>query len=150
MKKITKLVSMFFVFMLMLAVGVSFGVSALSTNNSTANTTAKAVTKTNPAAGKSAKSTVKSSTMKTNHILASAEDINGTITLFDSTDKEITLVGSNGVPYDFELTKKTQVELANQKIGIDELSSESHKQATIHFVPKSDGNLAESIQINAS
>lgn len=25
-----------------------------------------------------------------------------------------------------------------------------HKQATIHFVPKSDGNLAESIQINAS
>lgn len=125
---------MLFLFVLMLAVGVSFGISAPSTNNSTAKTTAKAVTKSKPATGKSAmQSTARSSAMKTNHVLASAEDISGTITLVDPTDKEITLVGSDGVPYDFELTKKTQVELANQKIGMNELSSESHKQATIHL-----------------
>lgn len=151
MHKRSKVGSMLFAFVLMLAVGVSFGVPAASTNNSETKTTTKAVTKTKPATGKSAmKSMTKSSARESDHVLASAEDLSGTITLVDPNDKEITLVGSNGVPYDFELTKKTQVELANQKIRMNELSSESHKQATIHFVPKSDGNLAESIQINAS
>jgi U3 small nucleolar RNA-associated protein 14 len=153
MHKRTKIVSMLFTFVLVLAVGVSFGVPATGTNNSATKTTTRAVTKTKPATGKSAmKSMTKSSARKTDHALASAEDLSGTITLVDPSDKEITLVGSNGVPYDFVLTKKTRIEVANtnQKIAMNELSSESHKQATIHFVPDADGNLAESIQIKAS
>jgi len=151
MQKITRLVPMLFTFVLILAVGVSFGAPAPGGSNSTTKTATNAVRKTKPAAAKSAvKSMEKSSTMKTYHVLASAEDLSGTITVIDPTDKEITLVGSNGVPYDFELTQKTRVELANKKIGMNELASENHKQATIHFVPRSDGNLAESIQINAS
>jgi hypothetical protein len=151
MHKIMRFVPTLCTFVLMLAVGVSFGVPASGSNSPTSKGTAKAVTKAKPAVNKSAmKSTANHSTMRTNHVLAAAEDLSGTITLIDPTDKEVTLVGSNGVTYDFELTKRTKVELANQKIGINELAGESHKQATIHFVPRSDGNLAEIIQINAS
>ncbi len=96
-------------------------------------------------------STAKSSARKTEHVLAPPKIlVSGTITVVDPTDKEVTLIGSNGIPYDFKLTKKTQLELSNSKIGMNELASESHKQATVHFVPRADGNLPESIQINPS
>jgi len=147
MRKVTSIVPLLLAFVLTLALGVSFGAQAPEAKSSATKITAKAVTKAKPAAGMTV---AEHSAMKTSHALASAEDLTGTITMIDPSDKEITLVGSNGVPYDFELTKRTQVELSNQKIGMNELSSESHKQATIHFVPKSDGNLAESININAS
>ncbi len=72
------------------------------------------------------------------------------ITIVDPSHKEVTLLGSNGVPYDFELSGKTRIELSNKKVGAKALASEIHKEATVHFVPTSRGNLAESIQISAS
>jgi len=142
MRKATELFSLLFSFVLMLAVGL-----ALAATPSGSNETAKS----GPAATQSAtKSMRKRSAEKTGHVLASAEDLSGTITMVGPSDKEVTLVGSNGVPYDFELTKKTQVELANQRIGVTALGGELNRQATVHFVPTSDGNLAESIQIGAS
>jgi hypothetical protein len=147
MRKVTSIVPLLFVFVLTLALAVSFGAQAPEAKSSATKITTKEVTKVKPDAGMTV---AENSAMKTSHAPASAEDLTGTITMVEPSDKEITLVGSNGVPYDFELTKNTQVELANQKIGMNELSSESHKQAIIHFVPKSDGNLAESVQINAS
>jgi hypothetical protein len=62
----------------------------------------------------------------------------------------VTLIGSNGVPYDFQLTRKTQVELSDKTIASKELAGESHKQATVHFVPTSHGNLAQTIRVSAS
>jgi len=152
MHRVTRVLPMLFAFVLMLAVGVSLAASTPGSKDSTTKTTNnKATMKTSAAASKSAmKSPAKSSSRNRGHVLASAENLSGTITVVDPTDKEVTLVGSNGVPYDFKLSKKTQVELSNNKIGMNELAGESHKQATIHFVPRSDGNLAESIQISAS
>ncbi|MGA7629536.1 MAG: hypothetical protein WCB11_02140 [Terriglobales bacterium] len=147
MRKLTSIVSLLFAFVLTLGLGVSLGAPAPGAKSSATKISTKAVTKAKPPAGMTV---AEHSATKTSHTLASAEDLTGTITMIDPSNKELTLVGSNGVPYDFELTKKTRIELADQKIGMHELSSESHKQATIHFVPKSDGNLAENIQIYAS
>ena len=83
-------------------------------------------------------------------MLASAENLSGTISSVDPSDKEVTLIGSNGVPYNFDLTKGTHIDASNKKIGANELAGESHKQATIHFLPTAHGNIAESIQISAS
>ncbi|MFZ0956913.1 MAG: hypothetical protein WAN60_11270 [Candidatus Sulfotelmatobacter sp.] len=105
--------------------------------------------KAKPPAKTAVKSKVESPARKTTHVLASAEDLSGTITMVGPNDKEITVVGSNGIPYDFKLTNKTLLELSNSKIPMNELASESQKQATIHFVPRSDGNLAQSIQISS-
>jgi len=116
---------------LTLAVGVSLAAPAPGSKD-TNKTTTEATTKTKPAASKiAAKSAAKSPAKGTSHVLASAEDLSGTIAAVDPTDKEVTLIGSNGIPYDFRLTKKTQVEVSDKRIGMNELANESHKQATI-------------------
>jgi hypothetical protein len=132
MRKITSLVSLLFSFVLMLAIGVSLAATPTGSNHSTGQTSAKASAK------------------EMGHVLAPAEELSGTITMVNSADKEVTLVGSNGVPYDFQLTKKSDVELANQKIGVNALAGELNRQATIQFVPTSHGNLVKSIEIGAS
>ncbi|MFZ0276884.1 MAG: hypothetical protein WA254_06415 [Candidatus Sulfotelmatobacter sp.] len=150
MNKVSKLVSMLFTFLLMLAVGMCLAAAAPAAKDSTTKNTTTAI-KTKPSASKTAvKSAAKSSAREMRHVLASAEDLSGTISMVDPTDKEVTLVGSNGVPYDFRVTTKTLVEMSTNKIRTSELASEDHKQATVHFVPMSNGNLAERIQISAS
>lgn len=150
MNKVTRLVPMLFAFVLMLAVGMCLAAAAPAAKDPTTKNAATAM-KTKPSASKAAvRIMTKSSAMEMRHALASAEDLSGTISVVDPTDKEVTLIGSNGVPYDFKVTTKTLVERSSNKIGTNELASEDHKQATVHFVPMSNGNLAERIQISAS
>jgi hypothetical protein len=149
MHRVTKLVPLLMPFVLTLAVGLCLA-AVPGSKDSTTKATTKATTSSAAVTKSTAKSMKKSSARKMTDVLASAEDLSGTITAVDLSDKEVTLVGSNGVPYDFELTKKTRVELSDKKIGVNELSSESHKQATVHFLPTARGNLAETIQISAS
>lgn len=149
MYKATRLVVALFAFVLMLAVGISLAAPVPASKDSTTKKTT--TMKAKPAASKAAaESMTKSHAKKTRLALASAEDLSGTISRVDPTDKEVTVVGSNGVPYDFKITNRTLVELANNKIGMNELASESQKQVTVHFVPRTDGNLAENIKISAS
>jgi hypothetical protein len=160
MHKVTGIIPLLLSFVLMFAVGICLASQAPASKN-TANktTTTKTTTKTakkssatthKGTAKTPAKSTIKTSTKETGHNLASAEDLSGTITSVDPSDKEVTVTGSNGVPYDFDLTHSTRVELSNKPIATTELASESHRQATIHFVPTSQGNMARSIQITTS
>jgi hypothetical protein len=148
MHKVTRLVPPLLLFGLMFAVGISLAATAPGSKDSTTKKT-KTTAMSSATTGKSTAKSM-SSAKKLSHALASAEDLSGTITVVDPSDKEVTLVGSNGVPYDFQVTRKTLVELGDKNIGANELASESHKQATVHFVPTSRGNLAESIQISAS
>ena len=114
--------------------------------------TTKATNATKTAKTKPAKATKHASSEHTTkpHALASAEDLTGTISLVSPADKTLTLLGANGVPYDFQITRKTQVELGHKTVAANELPGEEHAHATIHFVPTSRGNLAQSIRINAS
>jgi hypothetical protein len=82
------------------------------------------------------------------HALARAENLSGKISTIGSSGKEVTLMGANGVPYDFNLTSKTKIEAGNHKIPASELTNETQKQATVHFVPTARGNMAETIQIS--
>jgi hypothetical protein len=149
MARASRIVSLL-AFVLILAVGVSLSATASASSNSATRTTNKTTAKSKTATSKKAANTMKEShAKKMSHVLASAEDLSGTVSAVNSSGREVTLVGSNGVPYDFELTRRTRVELSNQKIGMDELASESHKQATVHFVPTSRGNLAERVQITS-
>jgi len=160
--KIARFVPISFVFVLMLAVGVSLAASAPAAKTAASKSAASATTKTQTTSGKETvnnKETVNKKTTKTmakssanpsNHTLASAETLSGTISFVDPSAHEVTLVGSNGVSYDFKLNRKTQLELSNSKIAANQLDSEDHMPATVQFVPMSNGNLAENIQIKAS
>lgn len=146
MQKLIRIVPTVFIFCLALAVGIAL--AAPASGSPSANTKTTTVAKKKPASSKTAASTAK----KASHTLASAEDLTGTIASVDPANKEITLMGSNGVPYDFMLSRKTQIELSNnnKKISVNQLASESKASATVHFVPESNGNLAEDIQIKTS
>lgn len=130
-------------FVLMLAV-CSF--AAASQNSNSTTNTSKATANTaaaNQAAKKTNAEKAKKSEVK--DALATPETLSGTISMISG--KEVTLIGSNGVPYDFDLTGKTRIEASNQKITPNELDREMHKQATVHFLPTAQGNMAETIQV---
>jgi hypothetical protein len=132
---------------------LTFGIGtcmASTATRSTQSTSQNAKTADKTSAKSTTNSKQNSSRKTVDHALATAEDLSGTISNVDLSNRKLTLIGSNGVPYDFHFTKKTQVELSNQKIGVKGLSAESQKQAIVHFVPMSNGNRAENIQINAS
>jgi hypothetical protein len=92
-------------------------------------------------------STNSSSAKSMHDVLASSEDLSGTISFIAPSDKEVTLMGANGTPYDFRITSTTEIDMAGRKINETELANENHKQATVRFLPTSQGNLAESIKI---
>lgn len=153
MRRITKLLPILLAFVLALAIGVSLAATSSASKTSTTRNTA-----TKPNQNRTAKTGkaehMKKSTKKTpakkSDVLASAENLSGTISYINPTTKEVTLIGSNGVPYDFQWTGKTRVETANQKLAKNQLSNEDHKDASIHFVPTARGNMAQNIQIKAS
>ncbi|HZC22648.1 MAG TPA: hypothetical protein VE866_04855 [Candidatus Binatia bacterium] len=93
-------------------------------------------------------STKSSSAKSTHDVLAPAEDLSGTISFIAPSDKEVTLTGANGTPYDFQLTRTTRIELAGRRIRETELVNEDHKRATVRFVPTGQGNLVQTLEIN--
>jgi hypothetical protein len=95
-----------------------------------------------------AERTKKSAATNMNHVLASAEELSGRIAFIGPSGKEVTLMGANGIPYDFRLTSRSKIDVAGKKIGVDELAAENHKQATVRFLPTTRGNLAESLEIS--
>ncbi|MGB8115861.1 MAG: hypothetical protein WCF22_18920 [Candidatus Sulfotelmatobacter sp.] len=134
--------------LLVLALAVcSFATASQNSNNqaSHSKTTANSAA-ANRSAKKAKTEHAKQSTAK--NVLAQPENLSGTISMISG--KEVTLMGSNGVPYDFDLTGKTRIEASNQKLTPNELDREMHKQATVHFLPTAQGNMAETIQISAS
>lgn len=89
----------------------------------------------------------KSVTKRVGDTLASSEELSGTIGYVSPSAKELTLMGANGIPYDFDLTAMSRIEQSGSKIARSELTDQSHKQATIKFVPTKRGNLAERVEI---
>jgi hypothetical protein len=127
-------------FLLMPAVGVSLAANGASSNKSSTKPSSKIAAANGTGQKPSAKNK--------EHMLAAAEEISGTIGFVGPSDKEVTLIGANGIPYDFQLSRTTDVGLAGKKIRPTELAQESHKQATIRFLPTAQGNLAQSVDIS--
>jgi hypothetical protein len=133
-------------FVLLPAVGVSLAANA--SKKSSTKPTSKMSTTNTTAQNKTAPPATKPSAKSPDHVLASAEQLSGTIGFVGPSDKEVTLIGANGVPYDFELNRTTKVDLAGKKIRATELAQEIHKEATIRFLPTAQGNLAKSVDIS--
>jgi hypothetical protein len=139
MHKATRTVALLSSFTLMLMV---FSVAALS---SSAKSSTKGATTSNISAKKSA--AMKKNPARPSIVLASPEQISGTISFVGPSDKEITLMGANGTPYDFNVTRSTKVDVGGQKVGPTTLTSEYNKPATVRFVPTARGNLAQTLEI---
>ncbi len=80
-------------------------------------------------------------------VLGSSETLNGTISTVDTTSNLIVLTGSNGIPYNFRVTRGTRITVSGKKATFEDLSAQANAQASVEFVPRSNGNFAESIKV---
>jgi hypothetical protein len=101
------------------------------------------------------KATAKSQPMKKSHaavigagkVLGPKKILSGTISTVDTTNDLMVLTGTNGVPYNFRVTRGTRITISGKKSGIGDLSSQANAQASIQFVPRSKGNFSESVTV---
>ena len=100
-------------------------------------------------AGAKAASKQRKATAPPGRALGEAEEISGTIHSVDVTASKVT-VTSAGIPYVFQLTKKTKIEINGEKSDLEALSKAVDQTASIRFVPRSDGNLADHIEVKSS
>ena len=100
-------------------------------------------------AGAKAASKQKKATVQPGRALGEAEEISGTLHSVDVTDSKVT-VTSAGVPYVFQLTKKTKIEINGEKGDLEALSKAVDQKASVRFVPRSDGNMADHVEVKSS
>jgi hypothetical protein len=81
--------------------------------------------------------------------LGKAEEISGTILSVDVTASKVT-VTSAGIPYVFQLTKKTKIDINGEKGDLETLSKAVDQKASVRFVPRSDGNMADHVEVKSS
>lgn len=80
-------------------------------------------------------------------VLGTKETLSGTVAMVDSTNHVLVLTGSNGVPYDFRVTRATRIMISGKKASFGELAEQSNHSASVQFVPRSNGNFAESVTV---
>jgi hypothetical protein len=100
-------------------------------------------------AGAKAASKQKKATAQPSRVLGAAEELSGTIQSIDVTASKVT-VTSAGIPYVFQLTKKTKIEINGEKGDLEALSKTVDQKASVRFVPRSDGNIADHVEVKSS
>ena len=100
-------------------------------------------------AGAKGSSKQKKATGQPSYVLGAAEELSVTIQSVDVTASKVT-VTSAGIPYVFQLTKKTKIEINGEKGDLEALSKAVDQKASIRFVPRSDGNLADHIEVKST
>lgn len=100
-------------------------------------------------AGAKASSKQEKATAQPGRALGETEEISGTIHSVDVTASKVT-VTSAGVPYVFQLTKKTKIEINGVKGDLEALSKAVEQKASVRFVPRSEGNMADHVEVKSS
>lgn len=76
------------------------------------------------------------------------ETIEGNISMVVVDQKLVVVTSSDGVPYNFVVTKRTKVQIGGTPSSFDDLTGQTHKQASVTFVPRRNGNIAQSISVS--
>lgn len=100
-------------------------------------------------AGARASSKQKKTSPQPSRVLGAAEELSGTIQSVDAAASKVTIT-SAGVPCVFQLTKKTKIEINGEKGDLEALSKAVDQKASVRFVPRSDGNMADHVEIRSS
>ncbi len=78
--------------------------------------------------------------------LGKPEDIQGRLDSLEG--KTLVLINSEGIPYVFVLDEKTEIIINGSKGNAALLAAQMHQNASVRFVPRADGNIALSIDVN--
>lgn len=75
------------------------------------------------------------------------ETIRGSLMALLKEQRLIVLKGEGGVPYNFQVTPATKIEIGGKKAGFEELDTVVTSNISVTFVPMRQGNLARKIQV---
>ena len=62
-------------------------------------------------------------------------------------NQDIVVLETDGVAYDLRVTSHTRIESGSQKLSLQSLASDTHKNISVRFVPERRGDMARSIQL---
>ena len=100
-----------------------------------------------PAAKSSSPATSKASTVATSRSAWPPETLSGRITMVDPAKKLVVVKAPDGVLFDMVVNTRTVIKSGDQTIGLQELSRDLNKNASIKFIPERRGDVARSIHI---
>lgn len=76
------------------------------------------------------------------------QDVSGTLSMVDSGQKVVVVTDSNGVPFNFKVTRGTKIQVNGKKGTLDDLSGQTNQQVSVKFRDHLDhGLVAQSIEI---
>jgi hypothetical protein len=75
------------------------------------------------------------------------ESLSGSLSMVDSAGKLVVVISPNGVPYDFQITPKTRIEVSGKTATLGDLEGQIHKDVLVDFTPERAGNMAQSIKV---
>jgi hypothetical protein len=78
------------------------------------------------------------------------ESLSGTLSMVDSASKLVVVVTPTGVPFDFQVTAKTRIEVAGKAGTLADLEGQTNKDVLVDFTPQRTGNVARSIKVAGS
>ena len=77
-----------------------------------------------------------------------AETISGTISMVNPNLNLVVIKTADGVPFDMVVTPRTKIESGNQRVTLNDLSSDLNHNVSVRFRPEGRGDIARTIQIN--
>lgn len=104
-----------------------------------------AVARENPAPG--SHQTTTQSTKATRNAWP-PETIKGTVMMVNPAERLVVVKDSSGIPFDMIVNHSTRIESGNQKLNLDQLKADVHKNVSVNFVPERAGDMARLIQVN--
>ena len=76
------------------------------------------------------------------------ETIQGTISMIAVDQKLAVVTTAGGVPYDFTVTGKTQIQIAGSRSSFNNLAEQVQKEATVTFIARPNGDIAQNITVS--
>lgn len=75
------------------------------------------------------------------------ETLSGTISMFDA-QQHVMVLKSEGVPYNFKITKATKIEIGGARATFAELTNQTGSSASVTFVARRNGDFAKSVTVS--
>ncbi len=83
------------------------------------------------------------------HIAVTRHSLSGTLTMVDTTKRVVVVSDSDGVPFNFKVTRGTRIEVNGQKATLADLSGQTNKQVSVKYLDRmEEGMFANSITVS--
>ncbi len=74
-------------------------------------------------------------------------NLRGSLWMVDGRRNLVVVMTSNGIPFDFQVTRKTRIDVNGATATFAELTGQIHNHVLVNFMPEPIGDIARSIEV---